>query len=63
MIDSAIKMECSGCHKLIPTTKFYEHLMEIDDEQTDIDRENDQGYCNNCIRNSLNNICGEESEF
>jgi predicted aldo/keto reductase-like oxidoreductase len=33
MIDSAIKMECSGCHKLIPTTKFYEHLnVEFNDE-------------------------------
>ena len=33
MIDSAIKMECSGCHKLIPTTKFYEHISnDFDDE-------------------------------
>jgi len=28
MIDATIKMECAGCHKLIPTTQFYDHLIE-----------------------------------
>ena len=33
MIDSTVKMECSGCHKLIPTIQFYDHLVDSSDDK------------------------------
>ena len=28
IVDATVKLECYGCHKLIPTTQFYEHLLD-----------------------------------
>lgn len=28
IIDCTVKVECVGCHKLIPTVQFYDHLMD-----------------------------------
>jgi hypothetical protein len=28
IIDACVKMQCSGCHKLIPTVQFWEHLLD-----------------------------------
>ena len=34
IIDAAVKMECAGCHKLVPTTQFYDHLIDsFDNDQ------------------------------
>ena len=38
MIDATVKMECLGCHKLIPTIQFYDHLINKD---SDLGSEND----------------------
>ena len=32
MIDACVKMECLGCHQLVPTIQFYEHLIDSDGE-------------------------------
>lgn len=33
MIDACVKMECLGCHQLVPTIMFYEHLIDSDFEE------------------------------
>jgi hypothetical protein len=36
IIDATVKMECAGCHKLVPTIQFYDHLIEqIETEEND----------------------------
>lgn len=35
MIDACVKMECMGCHQLIPTVQFFEHLLDIKQEFED----------------------------
>jgi len=41
MIDACVKMECLGCHKLIPTVQFYEHLIDSDFENHQVCHEGD----------------------
>ena len=36
MIDATVKLECSGCRKLIPTCQFYEHLIETQEHEEEI---------------------------
>lgn len=36
MVDACVKMECLGCHKLIPTVQFFEHLIETDEDDQPI---------------------------
>lgn len=28
MVDATVKLQCSQCHKLVPTTKFFDHLQQ-----------------------------------
>lgn len=46
MIDACVKMECLGCHQLVPTVQFYDHLIDSDfDEST----QQPHRFCNeNC---------------
>jgi hypothetical protein len=52
MIDTSVKMECSGCHKLIPTIQFYDHLIDskenenLDGEQRNYTCEDEANYLN-----------------
>jgi phenylalanine-4-hydroxylase len=27
IVDASVKMECESCHKLVPTTQFFQHLV------------------------------------
>lgn len=43
MIDRSVKLECHGCHKLIPTIQFYDHLSD-QDSNGDPRCSGEQGY-------------------
>ena len=57
MIDACVKMECLGCHQLVPTVQFYEHLIdsEFDDNSHPLLDMNNTKLCQDNVSDFNNN--------